>query len=129
MPTYWSINIPRVLAVILVLLLGRDLVWAQPVWAQGIQEKAEQSQIIQLSEEEQKTVQSVFEAMRFREMEARGAAARLDAARNAYLAVIYKLLSDNGLRSSEYELSQDMKSFMRKTKKSEVPLSPQRGKE
>src|SRR5215813_9906357 len=118
MTTHWQINIVTVLAVIfiLILLLGRDDISVQTALAQNIQEKDEQSQAVQLSEEGQKTLQAVFEAMRFREMEAREAAARLEAARNAYLAVIYKLLSDNGLKSSEYDLSQDMKSFVRKTK-------------
>jgi hypothetical protein len=126
---HWTTNILKVLAIMFMLLLGRAPMRAQPVLAQSIQEKTEQSQTIQLSKEEQKTVQSVFEAMHLREMEAREAVARLEAARNAYLAVVYKLLSDNGLKSSEYALSQDMKSFMQKTNKSEIPLSPQGGKE
>ena len=119
----------RVLAVILMLLLVRAASSVQIIFAQDIQsDNLDEAQSRQLSDEEQKTVQSVLEAMRLREMAAREAVARLEAARNAYLAVLYKFLSDRSLKSSDYELSQDMKSFVRKGKKAEAPLPNQLGK-
>src|SRR5262249_1409171 len=123
------VNLP-VLAVMLMLLLVRAEVLVQTTLAQDMQsDKPDEAQSMELSDEEQKTVQSVLEAMRLREMAAREAAARLEAARNAYLAVIYKFLSDHSLKSSDYELSQDMKSFVHKGKKSEAPLPNQLSKE
>ena len=127
--TEHSVNL-QVLAVMLMLLLARAAVSVQTALAQDMQSgKPDEAQSIQLSDEEQKTVQSVLEAMRLREMAAREAVARLEAARNAYLAVIYKFLSDHRLKSSDYELGQDMKSFVRKGKKSEAPLPPLISKE
>lgn len=108
------------LALLLAMCLSVPL-GAQDGWSQNAGGRVEPNSAMPLTEEEYKAMQTVFETMRLREIEAQGAVARFEAARNAYLASIYKLLSDKGLKSFEYELSQDLKSFVRKVNKIETP--------